>query len=1123
MSFRLKTILGIALIEGLLLLLLVFSSVDYLKGFNQAQIEQRAQSISAIITTVAKESIINAQFSSLRALAYEMIANNHVIFICIHNQQHQDIFNIGQECRQYKEGTLLTTDDLVVVKSDIKQEKQVIGHIELGIATAGFAGMITDVVYHFLGIALLEMLVVAVFLFLLGHFLLRHIVQLKQAAETILKGEHSDQIVVKGDDEIAQAIRAFNQMNQVIEQRSLALEHANVRLTTILSTVIDGFVLFDLQGKIKQVNSAICNMFDYQECEMLGDNISLLLPVNSHTLADDYIKYAAKKSSAIWLGRTREIQAKNLAGEVFPVEISISKMSLSGEVILICLVKDLREIKRNQAALKRSESILLATLDASLDALITLDIDGHIQEFNDAAVKLFGYQRDEVIGGCIDDFIIPKERQRIYHRAMHSFKHHQSGELIKKKVELVACHRDGHEITLEVIIIPIQMGDELILTAFMRDISERKKYETTLRRAKDQAEQGSHAKSRFLATMSHEIRSPLNAALGCVELLLATPLDKEQRIYANTAQEASNALLSVINDILDFSKIEAGQMELEVHEFEPDKLIDNVLQILAPKAQERGVTLASFVDINVPDTLMGDAQRLRQVIHNLIDNAIKFSHEGCVSIEIWLAEQQGEHIKLCCQVKDQGIGIEVDAQAELFNEFSQVHDEHNTRYQGTGLGLAICAEIIKLMGGKIQLQSEPEKGSCFSFQVLLKSTENELHHYHHLPTHSSVLLIHPEAVFTELMGRQYQQYGVQSDTYQDITACLAAATKSSYNLILIDESCFLYSTAAQINQLNQLCLAKQGEMMSMVSGINQNLSDIYGQIKPLKLVNKPLSRHMLLDLLAGENTERGVTQDSIEAHDDKPNCRILLAEDSPANQMVAGKMLSIHGYKVDYANNGIEALEMAITNHYQIILMDVRMPQMDGLQATTAILEQKPEQIIIGLSANVMKTDIERCYQVGMKDFIGKPVNGKELFSVLSRWIQSVSAPSCAAKGEPETETVTDVYELLDRTVINELQTMLGDDALKQMLGVFCEEAGQRLSLLRCLACTSNFEDVETQAHTLKSSAGSFGAIKICQLAKQLEISAREQQQIQIGLLIEQLQIEGKQTIKQLNTEFELG
>ena len=1162
MSFRLKTVFGIAFIEGVLLLLLVYTSVDYLKSSNEAEISKRANAIVILFAAATKDAVISTDVSTLRVLANELLAHSQVLYVNIYDENSL-LVELGERIKidtQTLSDDISTLDDGILdVKADILESGYRFGYIELGISVHEFDDFLASATTRFFSIAGLEMVLVALFSWLLGHYLTRNLSELKLASNRILQGETGIQILVTSTDEIGQTTRAFNQMIEKVERNTKELEGANIRLNTILSAAIDGYIIIDVDGVIAQVNPAVCRLFGYDTEDIIGKNVAVFMPSYERHMHDAFLKRFIEGKREDFQRNGRELMAQHQDGSLFPIELSVSKMTIENEIMLLGLVKDLSDIKRKEIAAKRTESILLATLEASQDALITIDITGKIEEFNHAASLLFMHESNTVLGQRLEDLIFDGVEKSRFKQGLEEFRRTGAGPAIKKSIELKSVKSDGSQLPIELMMIPVQLGDEILLTAFIHDISTRMEYESQLKQAKEEAESGSKAKSRFLATMSHEIRSPLNAVLGSVELILDSRLNDEQRIYAHTAKEAGTALLSTINDILDFSKIEAGQMVLKTVSFSPAKLVSQVMQILAPKATSKGVNLATFINRNVPEMVKGDVQRLRQVLHNLIDNAIKFSDSGCISVEMWIPDSQHQEIQLFCAVTDEGIGVSLSAQTDLFQEFSQVHDQHNTLYKGTGLGLAICSELITMMGGQIELSSQLGHGSCFRFDVLLQLVERERSHFHHLPSHARVLLVHPDSTFVELVKKQYSQYGVHSANVARASEILGSdAAKGRFNLILIDETSLSELNLKMIRLLKRDFLFEDGMIALLVSGLNSDMSGELSGMGLEQVINKPISRDMLLSLLSKTQIPQleQSTDGIVLSKDTNKNKLLLLAEDSLSNQIVAGAMLTKSGFEVEYANNGVEAVSMAEKKDYGLILMDMRMPEMDGVEAARLILLRQPDTIILAMTANVLQEDVDSCLSVGMKDFVPKPVNKGDLIKVIHHWLPvraekynlvdidknivlenelksgEGAGEDISFKGdtsatltminetESDNELGNDPAHLFDEGVIAELFDVLGQDSVRGMYSVYLDETTERLETLKALMANRDYTEIDNQAHTLKSSSGSFGAQALYEVAKKLEQSARAQDEQGIESSFTAVQEVGDLTVKAFKDRF---
>ncbi|WP_394200897.1 PAS domain S-box protein [Shewanella waksmanii] len=1142
MSFRLKTVLGIALIEGALLMLLVYTSINYLKQANETEVERRAHVIGELFAVATKDAVISSDISTLQELSQELIDKTGVQQVKVYDRH-----NLLYQSNTPKQNLTETTEDklqdrVLHVSAQVSEGDYHFGRVELTLTSSGFGAFIDDARQHILSIAALEMGLVALFSWLLGMYLTRNLRTLKKAANRILAGEKGVTVPVHNRDEIGQVAHVFNEMVQTVDANQTALENANIQLTTILGTAIDGFVIINTDGVITEANQALLQRFGYQESELIGKRASMLTPSVSRLESEHSLQQFIASSRQRLSVKPQEVIAQTKRGAQFPIQLTISKMVINGQTCLLGLVKDLTEVKKSEQAAQRVESILLATLEASHDALITIDITGKIEQFNDAASMLFGYAPKKAIGELMGDLLFCDGVRAEFNQGLQEYRLTGDGPAIKKNVMLTAKRSNGSTLPIELRMVPVQLGDEVLLTAYLHDVSSRIEYQQQLTTAKELAEAGSLAKSRFLATMSHEIRSPLNAVLGSVDLMLESSLNQEQRIYANTAKEAGTALLSTINDILDFSKIEAGQMSLQVQAFSPADVVAQVLQILAPKAHIKAVQLGSFINRNVPDSLVGDQQKLRQVLHNLVDNAIKFSDSGCISVEMWIPDSHVEECELFCSVTDQGIGVSQAAQSKLFKEFSQVHDTHSTNYAGTGLGLAICNELVSLMGGEITLTSQLGHGACFRFNVAMRRNPDTTNIPYQVPAHCRVLLVHPNETYSQLVRKQYNQYGVQTQLISSLKEVVEGdLIRGRFNLILIDDSCLVDLSSQAVELLKRDFLFDDGLLAVMLSALASQQIEHLKAIEVAQFVNKPLSREILLGLLSAEGPLATANNESLEKvlTPSDQGVRLLLAEDSPSNQIVAGAMLTKMGYEVDYANNGIEAVEMAAQRPYGLILMDMRMPRMDGLQAAQQILLTQPQSVIIAMTANVQQEDKDQCFDAGMKDFVAKPVNRIQMLTTVQKWLAMDATPEldeADSDSEPkaarlesiqdvnrETEqakSMTENQDLIDGQVISELESVLGADSLHEMMTVFIAETEQRLLDIKNLMTTEDNRAIADEAHTLKSSAGSFGALPLFESAKQLEHMAQSTAVAQMQSQIEHTLTLGVKTCKQLKQKF---
>ncbi len=626
------------------------------------------------------------------------------------------------------------------------------------------------------------------------------------------------------------------------------------------------------------------------------------------------------------------------------------------------------------SATDADNSIMAAIAAASLDALITIDDAGCILEFGPAAEQLFGYTRAEVMGRSVSEIVIPPHLRQAHESGMEKFNRTGEGPVLNNRVEVPAIRRDGSEFPAELTVVPLTVAGKQLFTAFVRDISERKRHEAELEAARAVAERASEAKSRFLAHMSHELRSPLNAVLGAINLMMDSPLAPEQQMFAQTARSSGQALLELINEVLDYSRIESGELTLRAEPVELSAIVNGLVSSAALGAAEKGLEVAQYIGPRVPHLVRGDPGRLRQVLANLVDNAIKYTQSGGVTVSVEVLDEPADRVRLSFAVADTGIGIADEDQQRLFGEFSQVDESDSTAATGVGLGLAIVQRLVAAMGGRIELDSASGRGSCFRIELELDVIRGR-HATEPLPARPAVV-ISGSAVLREAAARQLQSIGLTVTGAASIGE-LSAARLAEAVLIFADigtdpeaiDALRRGLTAAEVDPARVHLLLAVGAV-----------PDMAGFGAPLF---KPLQPAALLAVACG----------TLRAQDAPPAApaaaalqqrrgRVLLVEDGPTNQLIAGAMLERAGFEVDIANNGHEAVEAAAAEDYAVILMDLRMPIMDGLEATRRI-RQLPGAAavvpIIALTANALSDDRSRCMAAGMSDFATKPIDREEL------------------------------------------------------------------------------------------------------------------------------------------------
>ena len=542
-------------------------------------------------------------------------------------------------------------------------------------------------------------------------------------------------------------------------------------------------------------------------------------------------------------------------------------------------------------------------------------------------------------------------------------------------------------------------GPEAILRRLQQELA-------SAREAYAAARRGDDAKALFLATMSHEIREPMNGVIGMTRLLLETPLSDEQRSYVDAVHDAGQALLTIINDILDLSRMEAGRLELDCVEFDLRALLEKVIGILTPRARDKGLSLILEVTPEVPRMLRGDPGRLRQILLNLLGNALKFTTEGEVALMVRVVADQGDRTELSITVRDTGVGIPKHLHDRLFTPYAQADPSVPRLFGGSGLGLSICRRLVGLMGGDITLASRPGKGTTFDLNLLLAKVDSQA-----APASSAVgiaglrlLIVDPNPTTGALMQQHAANWGLETELVADGGAALASLQDArregrEHDVALIDRS-LPDMSGEELGRRIKADAELRATQLVMVtsSGLRGDAARV-SQIGFAAYLPKPVTATMLLDCLRQLRAQDGVpdgrsgaatliTAHSISERRPAP-LRILLADDNPVNCRIAGLMLEKAGHQIDVVNDGAEAIEAVRGKSYDLVLMDVQMPGVDGLEATRRIRALATAQAavpVIAITANAMQGDDQRCFEAGMDDYITKPIDRARLLEKVVQW-----------------------------------------------------------------------------------------------------------------------------------------
>ncbi len=780
----------------------------------------------------------------------------------------------------------------------------------------------------------------------------------------------------------------------VIEQVPAPTPDREREMRALLEYAFDAFVEIDANGSITDWNSRAENLYGWQRSEVVGKSCQTIVP---ERLRDVFASLLTQFTSAgAQLAFDKPVNGKGLRrdGSEFPAAMSCFKLQHEGGIRFALFVRDLTEHKKLEEVLREAEERNQRILDNIEDGYCEVDLRGNYVCVNDAYCRLFNRSKSEYAGASYKTFGaegLKNTLREVYEEVF------RTGSPVKS---MEYESRPGQFIEASVSLKRDAKGQPVGFVSVLRDCTVRKLHERELAEAKEAAEAANLAKSQFLANMSHEVRTPMNGILGMTELALCTDLSEEQREFLSIVKLSANALLVVLNDILDYSKMEAGKVDLDPVEFSMAELVGDTMKTMAVAAHQKGLELAVHLDPELPRALIGDSMRLRQVFLNLVGNAIKFTETGEVEVSAKVVERFDREVQLRVSVRDTGIGIPADKRARLFQPFEQADASTTRQYGGTGLGLAISQRIVNLMGGEVTAESTQGAGSLFHFTLMLTIANAQ-------PDGDApasmddlaglrALIIDDNSTNRRILEGMFgiwRMPAAGASSGEQGLAKLEEAVREGqpFGLILLDERMPGMDGIEVLGRIRSNPRLSGATIMMLTSDDRSASAARCRQMGAEAYLIKPI-RPVELLMTIRKAMGKSEILSSLPAAAEPPlpaRClSVLVAEDNPVNQRVATALLERLGHRVTLAANGVEAVAKWREEKFDLVLMDVQMPELDGFEATRSIRDYERNGArtpIIAMTAHAMTGDRERCLEAGMDDYVSKPVRRETLHAAIAR------------------------------------------------------------------------------------------------------------------------------------------
>ncbi len=793
-------------------------------------------------------------------------------------------------------------------------------------------------------------------------------------------------------------------------------------------------------------------------------------------------------------------------------------------IILIILYwnRKLNEEINQREKIQKELDKLSQVIEQSTVSVIITDLNGVIEYINPFCVKQTGYEKEEILGQTPSLFKSGYQNKEFYAKLWSTIKAGKTwqGEFSNRR-------KNGEIYWESSVIAPIFDKNKNIsfFASIKEDITDKVIAREKLQIAQDEAIKANSAKSEFLAKMSHEIRTPMNAVLGMLYLLEKTDISSIQQNYIKKASHAANSLLGIINDILDFSKIEAGKLDINNEDFEFNDMIMDVLSVMSFKAEEKNLELLAYYDDKIPSFIISDKLRIEQILNNLLSNAIKFTQKGEVVLSTKLLKENKKDIEILFCVKDSGVGISKEAQTKLFQEFSQVNNSTTRSIEGTGLGLAICEKLSNLLGGDIWIEESKEGfGSTFCFNIKCKKSSKKLSRSmsNSYMKDFRCLVVDDNISAQEVLCRMLTSFGYEVDIANPGKEAIKLIKSKKYDMLFLDYK------MPQMNGI-ETYKAIQSDLINneiktiIVSAYSKDIMD--ENIKSLGIhgyLSKPISPSTLYDKIFEVQNPiiciDDIKLDEVVKYFD--GIKVLLVEDNELNQEFAVHMLQDRGFSVDVAYDGIEALTLIKSKKYDLVLMDIQMPHMDGLEATAHIRKMQDDYFkqipIIALSANALLGDKEKSIDAGMNEHINKPIDPLELFEVIGKYINSKDKIILQEKKENTNK------ENINKNIFDVENTLAklnnSYDVYVKILKQFSTNYRDMYDVIEKYVKQKDIKNLSSKIHEIKGVSGNIGATRLYDKLVIMDILVRKDDNIPSPKLLEEFKDELKNVLKEIDT-----